>query len=164
MCSLFESVAYLDDLRALDGKKQFIFLSLKGLKPFHTRTRPVQCNECKIGVTACLDVPRPGSSVSGTVRVAGWAFRDCSGVQGVEVLVDGESVGIARYGIPRPDVKQVFEESADPHFPNVGFAYSWDSSRVVPGRHRLAIRVTIADGAKRILHDRKIRVAVPEEG
>lgn len=164
MCSLFESVTYLDDLRALYGKKQFIFLSLKGLKPLHTITRPVQCNECKIGIISCLDVPRPGSSVSGTVRVAGWAFRDCSGVQGVEVLVEGESVGIAEYGIPRPDVKQVFKESTDPNLPNVGFAYSWDSSRVEQGRYRLAIRVTTTDGAKRILYDRGIRVVAPEEG
>ncbi|MEH7115506.1 Ig-like domain-containing protein, partial [Neobacillus niacini] len=45
-----------------------------------------------------VDTPSNGATVKGEIPVNGW-FLDVSGVSKIEVLVDGNSVGVAQYGI-----------------------------------------------------------------
>lgn len=55
-----------------------------------------------------IDRPHPGSRVQrGVVHVSGWAATDQGPADAVEVVVDGRSVGLARVGIPRPDLVDV---------------------------------------------------------
>jgi hypothetical protein len=69
--------------------------------------------------------------------VFGWAF-DLNGVQRVEVDVDGQIVGIATYGLSRPDVPL-----ADPRVPSVsvGFSFLLDTTRLSDSEHDLVIYV-----------------------
>jgi hypothetical protein len=56
-----------------------------------------------------IDAPAPGVTVSGRIPVSGWAIDNDSAVgtaiTGVQVLVDGAAVGVAIYGVSRPDVR-----------------------------------------------------------
>ena len=80
--------------------------------------------------TVWIDAPTAGSTVSGTVAVAGWAIDNTSAVgtaiSTVEVKVDGTVVGFATYGLSRPDVCAVYP--GRPGCPNVGYSFPGRSS------------------------------------
>ena len=63
-----------------------------------------------------------------------------------QVLVDGGTVGMATYGLARPDVRTVFP--GRPGFPKVGFSYQINTATLTP-----AITVVATDSD-----------AVPESG
>ena len=67
-----------------------------------------------------IDTPSAGSTVNGMINVRGWIL-DNSGVSKIEVLVDGQVVGQAKYGISRPDVLNVF-----PAYQNANAGYEFD--------------------------------------
>lgn len=87
------------------------------------------------------DQPAQGSTVSGVTTVSGWAFDDRQ-VAKVEIIVDGVVDGIATYGSPRPDVRQVCPASPV----NVGFTYSLNTAKYANGAHTLSVRVTDTSG------------------
>lgn len=53
---------------------------------------------------ASIDTPMSGTTVKGNIPVNGW-FLDGNGVSKIEVLVDGKTIGEAKYGDFRPDVQ-----------------------------------------------------------
>ena len=108
-----------------------------------------------------LDTPKKGQDATGPVVFSGWAFNDAAGVARVELLMDGEAVGQARYGGPFPSVRRVFEDSADTTRPNVGFETTWDSRGVEKSWRWAAIRVTSKYGLVDDLETRRIRVSHP---
>lgn len=93
----------------------------------------------------------PGMADDGTrilcevSEVVGWAVAD-SGVDRVDVLIDGQIVGRAHYGILRPDIAAAF--------PNIGasgrsgFFLLLDTKRYVDGIHQLDITVIGISGKK----------------
>ena len=95
---------------------------------------------------AWLDTPSNGEKVSGVLAIKGWAFKDGVGLARVEVLVDGRSMGDARYGRAF-DVRQTWPDSTDPQHPAVGFDASLDTSTLAPGRHWLGLRLHGRDGS-----------------
>lgn len=85
-----------------------------------------------IKIGSRIDVPRRSTAVeAGTVAVAGVAWAQHTGIQGVEVRVDGGSWIPARLAEPI---------SADTW---VQWVYEWDAE---PGDHELEVRATDADG------------------
>lgn len=89
-----------------------------------------------------LDSPTNGSNISGQTDVHGW-FLDGSGVSKVQVLVDGKTVGTAKYGIIRTDVAKAF-----PTYKNTtsGYQYTLDTTILANGKHSLAIKETGKNG------------------
>ena len=91
-----------------------------------------------------IDVPQPIMDyVSGNVVVQGWAY-DNDVVTAVEIIVDGNYVGQAQYGFPRPDVA-----AANPQLIGVlnsGFRFTLDTTKFSNARHRLTARVLDARG------------------
>jgi hypothetical protein len=101
-----------------------------------------------------VDQPAAGSTVKGATLVSGWAFDDGM-VSTVEILIDGVRDGTAHYADPRPDVSAVY-----PFSPlNVGFSYSWDTTKYSNGPHKLNIRVTDSAGNVAVSPDALITVA-----
>jgi len=84
-----------------------------------------------------IDTPSDYQFINGIFQVFGWA-TDLDGVQRVEVDVDGQVVGIATYGLSRPDVP-----AADPRVfgVNVGFGFALDTTRLSDSEHDLVIYV-----------------------
>jgi beta-N-acetylglucosaminidase len=90
-----------------------------------------------------IDTPLPGVTITGSSVVRGW-FLDGSGVSKIEVLVDGQSMGMAQYGIVRPDVMNVFPEYQNA---NSGYQYTLDTSKLSDGQHTLAVKETALNGS-----------------
>jgi hypothetical protein len=84
-----------------------------------------------------IDTPSDYQFINGIFNVFGWAF-DFNGVQRIEVDVDGQVVGVASYGLSRPDVPSI-----DPRVPSVsvGFSYLLDTTRLSDSEHDLVIYV-----------------------
>jgi hypothetical protein len=84
-----------------------------------------------------IDTPSDYQFINGVFQVFGWA-TDLDGVQRIEVDVDGQVVGIATYGLSRPDVP-----AADPRVGavNVGFGFALDTTRLSDSEHDLVIYV-----------------------
>ncbi len=102
---------------------------------------------CVTPAMAWVDVPAAGASVArGVVDVQGWAFKDGVGLDRVELLVDGHSVGDAVYGRVF-DIRQAWPGTNDPHHPAVGFDARVDTRALAPGRHWLGMRLHGKDGS-----------------
>lgn len=90
-----------------------------------------------------VDTPGHGAPVSGVVEVTGWAIDD-RGVKEVEVVVDGETVGAARYGLSRADVAE--EHGGLPDEPRFGFSFSLDTADLGSGAHDIEVIARDAAG------------------
>jgi hypothetical protein len=94
-----------------------------------------------------IDSPANGATVSGAVAVVGWAIDNTStvgtAISSVRVLVDGNAVGTATYGISRPDVCNAYP--GRPSCPNVGFAYQLDTTSLSPGQHKITVSASNSD-------------------
>lgn len=101
---------------------------------------------CVTPALAYLDSPANGEKVSGALAVKGWAFKEGVGLLRVEVLVDGRSIGDARYGREH-DIRSFWSDSNDPQHPRVGFDAEVDTMTLAPGRHWLGLRLHGRDGS-----------------
>ena len=83
-----------------------------------------------------LDSPSPDKTVSGTFEVFGWALDDHGPIERVEIYLDGEYIGDAIYGDPRPDVANDYpgREGA----PNFGYIFQLDTTLYENGPHTLS--------------------------
>jgi hypothetical protein len=102
-----------------------------------TPNNPNHANENSFGD---IDVPRNGLIYRGVMTATGWAL-DWDGVKQVFILVDGNFVGTAFFGIPRPDVTDL---TFYPGYPNVsapGWQFSFDTHQFSNGEHSLDVVV-----------------------
>jgi N-acetylmuramoyl-L-alanine amidase len=86
-----------------------------------------------------IEFPTPMDYVSGDVLFRGWAIADNSNITQVEIIIDGNFVGVAQYGFPRPDVEEQF-----PQFliraRNSGWQFTMDTRKLSNSIHRLTVR------------------------
>lgn len=101
---------------------------------------------CVLPALAWIDSPRPGATVAGEMRVEGWAFKSGAGLARVDVLLDGEVVAQARYGLPRPDVANYWGLPAGDG-DAFGFTAIVKRDAIKPGRAWLALRLHSTDGS-----------------
>ena len=99
--------------------------------------------------TISIDSPTPGSTISGTTTVSGWTLDNQSvvaaAIAGVQVQVDGVTVGSATYGIPRADACAVYPGRLG--CPNVGFTYQLNAASLSAGTHTIGVLATATDGS-----------------
>ncbi len=103
-----------------------------------------------------IDAPSVHSPVNGMCTVVGWAL-DRSGVETVEILLDGKKLADAEYGHSRPDVAEVH-----PGFPDgalSGFQCTFDTDSMAPGDHRLRLRIRNRNGETELGAYRPIVIA-----
>ena len=101
-----------------------------------------------------IDVPRNGLIYSGVMTATGWAL-DFEGVKQVFILVDGNFVGTAFFGIPRPDVTDL---TFYPGYPNVsapGWQFSFDTHQFSNGEHSLDVVVLDTPGVNTYIGKRR---------
>ncbi|WP_419955258.1 Ig-like domain-containing protein [Neobacillus niacini] len=94
-----------------------------------------------------LDSPKAGSTIDGVSLIRGW-YLDGSGVEKIEVFMDGKWIGNAQYGLSRPDVATVLPEYLNS---NAGFQYSLDTKQFTDGAHTLTIKETGKNGKSHTL-------------
>lgn len=101
-----------------------------------TTLKLITVNVQNLPAKGSIDAPGNGSTISGQSVVNGW-FLDGSGVSKVEVLVDGKTVGTAKYGIARNDIVKVYPQYKSP---NSGYQYMLDTTQFTNGKHTLTVK------------------------
>jgi hypothetical protein len=94
----------------------------------------------------------PGSVLSGSTAVSGWALENTSvvgtAIASVQVLVDGIVVGNATYGGNRADVCAAYPGRLG--CPNVGFSYPLNLATLAPGPHTITVSALDTNGIPRV--------------
>jgi len=120
------------------GSQRFLLFAMPG-----TRAK----GPCTTPAMGWIDQPLSDDRVDGAFDVAGWAFKDGIGLDGVEVLLDGKPIARATYGLEDAGPRRFWPVSNDPHHPKVGFRAHVDASGLTPGRHWLGLRLLGSDGS-----------------
>jgi hypothetical protein len=107
-----------------------------------------QCAEDRVAsAQGFIDIPTAFDFLKGTVVFQGWALAESiPGIAAIEIVVDGDFIGQAQYGFPRPDV-----QSAYPFVPNAtnsGWRFQVDTTKFSNARHRLTVRAVDTRGLK----------------
>ncbi len=112
------------------------------------------------GAFGFIESPTTSELVSGITNVVGWAL-DREGIAAVQVWLDGQFVGDAIYGFPRPDVNGLYPGYPDSLAP--GWLYLLDTSLTTDGIHHLQAVAVDVFGATNIIGERyfEIRNEVP---
>ena len=90
-----------------------------------------------------LEEPVDGGIASGITNVRGWVVSD-SGVERVELFVNGQYLSDIPYGGHRPDVEQTFPEVMDSI--NSGFGQTFNYGELGAGQHEITVRAYLGDG------------------
>ena len=151
--SLCERVGPLPapDVVAVDhGRQRFLLFQLQG---------PRAGGPCTLPAMAWIDAPVAGAAVGRDFQAHGWAFRDGTGLERVELTLDGVVVAEARYGLENPGVAGFWEISTDPNHPRVGWSarVTLDPS-VDDGIHWLGLRLHGAGGSVEAWPEQPVRV------
>ena len=94
-------------------------------------------------LTGWIDTPTGDIAVDrAPLVVRGWAVASSGPVATVEIRVDGESHGLARIGIPRPDLAQFRSEE---FAPVGGFEHLVDLSELPDEARKVTIQVVVTD-------------------
>lgn len=157
-CDFSSEVTWLGELNLFNGDKAFNFYYLPSLidPSGETDTRAFPC---PFPIHAWLDQPAEGDELSGVSSVAGWAYSEDIGVDGIDLLINGETFARAEYGLNREDVVTVRNIETDPNAPALGFGLQLDTSLLANGYHELAIRVSNRQGSQTVYGRRRVRVA-----
>ena len=83
--------------------------------------------------------PTPNATLSGTVKLTGWAYDPDGKFQSVDFLVGLRQVGTLNYGVPAPAACAAL--TTLPACPNIGFEGNFDTTLLPNGQHLLYIRV-----------------------
>lgn len=89
-----------------------------------------------------IDEPNFNMNYKGIVKIRGWTLG-YSPIQAIEVMVDGNKIGEANYGIIRTDVAKAFPQYNNN---NSGFEYLLDADSIGEGKHDLTIRARSSNG------------------
>lgn len=125
------------------GRQRFLLFALP----------PVRSEgDCTTPAMAWIDVPKAGATIARRFALQGWAFKDGVGLARIEVLIDGQPVGDAEYGIERPEVVGFWRKwrdggSTDPQQPKVGFRAEIDLGNRARGIYLLQLRLHGRDGS-----------------
>jgi hypothetical protein len=115
-------------------------------------TTSVYANQDRSDLLISLDSPPPGAPVlpGSAVVISGWAIDpegDGPGIAEVWIYLEappdegGTPLGMASYGMPRPDVAEALSRSDWTH---VGFEFVWIVGDLVPGFHEVFVVVHAA--------------------
>ncbi|MEK6410394.1 MAG: putative Ig domain-containing protein [Acidobacteriota bacterium] len=107
----------------------------------------------KLAPFGALETPDFRATLNNLANGSGWAL-DNVGVVQIDVLVDGQKVGEAVYGLSRPDIGTSWAT-----FPNAsrsGFGFQIDTTKFSNGDHTIAIRLLDAAGNTTVVGARPI--------
>jgi 4-amino-4-deoxy-L-arabinose transferase-like glycosyltransferase len=151
LCAMVGPLPPPEVLNIDHGRQRFMLFALPG---------PPGSGPCATPAMAWVDAPVADARVGRRFDVRGWAFKDGAGLAGVEVTLDGQPVGQARYGREFPGLREVWPASNDPQHPHVGFDARIDlgDRDIPPGTHWLGLRLLGRDGSVETWAEQPIRL------
>ncbi|HHW4682585.1 MAG TPA: ArnT family glycosyltransferase [Xylella sp.] len=149
VCAMFGPLPPPQTVSADHGYQRFLLFRL-----------PVQhlSGQCVTPGMAWIDHPLSDAVVSDVFEVTGWAFKDGVSLAGVDILLDGQVVAQADYGLLR-DVRDYWRISIDPRHPHVGFRAQINSRMWSRGRHWLGLRLHGRDGSVEDWTEQPLRIS-----
>ncbi len=133
----------------INGKVEYC---AAGRQAYCPSTTPANTNAVPIGF---IDAPVPDQTVSGKIEIAGWALDEIK-IDRVEIYLDGQLIGNATYGDPRPDVEHDYP--GRPGTPNFGFVFNLDTNSYSNGSHTLEAIAINSSGNKSTLTPGKFTI------
>lgn len=116
-----------------------------------------------VPVLGVLDAPVANADLSGAVTVSGWVGIPGLRVTGVDVMIDGITMGRAFYGLPTRDACAALTP-APANCPNLGFFFSLNTAGANPpvpnGVRALQLRITDSSGRVSFLPEQPVPVNV----
>jgi N-acetylmuramoyl-L-alanine amidase len=94
-----------------------------------------------------IEFPTALDYVSGDVVFRGWALADNSVITAVEIIIDGNFIGQAQIGLPRPDVEEQFPQLFQ-RARNAGWMFTMDTRKLVNSLHRLTVQAVSGNGQR----------------
>ncbi len=148
-CNVFDTLRLVHQITLLGGEKRF---SVYRGDASTDDSRGV----CPLPSLGWIDGPDDNALVGDSLQISGWVINEGMGVSHLEILLDGASLGRARYGLPRPDVVTAMNVQTDPNAPALGFDFSYPTTGLAKGRHSLSVRVTGISGEVQEFGQRRI--------
>ena len=93
---------------------------------------------------AMLESPKPNDTLTGIVKISGYAYWPGSQVRSATLYIDGYPAGAITYGVARADVCAALADV--PACPRIGFEMQFDSRTLTNGPHRLGIDLSNGAG------------------
>jgi len=125
-----------------------------GAEAFCPSTVPSNTNTIPIG---SIDIPVLDETISGTIEIAGWALDEIK-IDRVEIYLDGQLIGNAAYGYPRPDVEHDYP--GRPGTPNFGFIFHLNTTSYSNGSHTIEVFAINSSGNKSSLIPKKLTIII----
>lgn len=155
VCTLAGGLPPTEVLSVDRGRKRFLLFPLAA-----GGGGKVSAQTCALPALLDVYTPRDGERVPPTFELRGWAFKDGAGIARIEVLLDGDVVGTAHYGLEAAHVGEFWRISEDPAHPHVDFAHTLHLPPGIRGWHWLGLRVHGRDGS--VEDHRQWRIQVEE--
>ncbi|HXO18574.1 MAG TPA: hypothetical protein VOA87_01485 [Thermoanaerobaculia bacterium] len=108
------------------------------------------------GGLGAIDTPANGLLYSGVVQTTGWGL-DFQGVAAITILLDGNTIGSAVYGFPRPGVSSQYPGFPDSAAP--GWVYALDTTKFSNGQHSLQAIIVDNLGVTTLIGERHFTIA-----
>lgn len=135
------------------GRQRFLLFALPA------RTATDRQAPCVTPAMGWIDSPGAQATVGRGFFVEGWAFKDGVGLDRVEVLLDGQPLAEAAYGLPSPGTAAYWQISTDPYHPKVGFRARIDvPPQIADGRHWIGLRLHGRDGSVEDWSEQPVRI------
>lgn len=157
MCHHVYDLNYLASLSLFNGDKQFSFYSASGIKD-SSNSEISRANPCPLPPRAWIETPLANESLSGMIRLEGWAYSEDVGIESIAMLMNGVAVGSLNYGIERPDVVEAMAVNTDPNLPRLGFNYDFDTTSLSNGNYTLEIRMRSNQGVTTTYGARQVKL------
>lgn len=135
----------------VNGKVEYCAAGAEALCP---STIPSNTNAIPIGF---IDVPVPDETISGRIEIAGWALDEIK-IDRIEIFLDGQFIGNATYGNPRPDVEHDYP--GRPGTPNFGFIFNLNTASYSNGPHTIEALAINSSGNKSPLIPKKLTITI----
>ena len=114
-------------------------------------TRANAANATLAPITA-IDIPGLNKEVKGNIEIVGWALNK-SGVEKVNILLNGNYVGETTLKLSRPDVLNAYPQYGQGD--KVGFSYILDTTKLTAGTYKISAVAIGKDGINHI-EDRNV--------
>jgi hypothetical protein len=158
VCQISDALKYLGELSLFNGDKRFSYYQVDRLLDTSAQAE-LRAYPCPFPTRAWIDFPPAKAEISGLINVSGWAYNEDIGVDEIRLILDGQSVGTARYGVSRSDVVEAMNVMTDPNAPNLGFELELDSRNWTNGSHEFAIEILNQQGITLRYGDRVVTVS-----
>lgn len=152
-CGYFGTLQFISQFSQFEGAKVFSFYRGDGPDASGSYS-----HACPMPTLGWIDRPSADASIVDELLVAGWAINEGQGLASLTVLLDGEAIGEANYGIAREDVVTAMQVRTDPNAPNLGFDFAISTSGLPKGRAELSLRATGISGEVQIFGVRTIEI------